>query len=218
MGKDQFSYLSDPQFQNNKWKRNIYGFNINNSDLRVNQYIPIPLSPDQRKISIDNFQTAASSAIDDMKNNKDYWNKMQQLLNSVSKKDIINIMCAFALSETATGPKWSIWDCELHRYEPHYHCYSVTYFHILLEKDKYNHPWPWLRAKNKLRYSFWECYDSKKACSLFLAYCFEKHSNPLYFFSIDSQEKAKKVGKTYNGARAYWIKLRNYLKTVRKKK
>ena len=124
---------------------------------------------------------------------------------------IANIMTAYARSETAQDRKEfsdPIWSVELHRWEPKFWAYSFSYFHILMEKtaDKKWY-WPWLKARTKLWFTEWDCYDVKKACQLFLWYCFEKKSDPTFFFKIDNLDEAKKVWRTYNWHSDYWEKL-----------
>lgn len=202
----EFSYLSDPEYAIPSSWRNIKSFNTPNSSLVPGFYLPIPMKAEDREIGLSEFKESAKNALKQMKNDKTYWEKVKWLLNEVSEDDVIDIMAAYARSETAQD--WSqfsddIWSVELHRWEPAYRAYSFSYFHILMWK------WPWMKARKNLGLTEWDCYDAKNACKLFLWYCCEKKPwNPAYFFEIKDLESAKIIWKTYNWQSSYGNKLR----------
>lgn len=200
----EFSYLSQEIYSIPDEWRNIYSFNTPSNSLIPWFSLPIPLKVEDREISESNFKKAARNALREMRANKVYWKKTEELLNNVSEKEIVDIMTAYARCETA--PDWktfsdNIWAVELHRREPSCKAYSFSYFHILMGE------WPWLTARKKLWLTEWDCYDAKNACKLFLWYCFEKKKgDPAYFFKVKSLWDATRVWKTYNWSSKYWPK------------
>ena len=211
----EFSYLASPYYDPTNPKNKTHAFNTPNTSLTEWFYLPIPIKKEQREISVSSFKSRATKALNEMKNNKAYWEKIKNLVKNLGEKEIINIMAAYARSETAEDyTKFSdpIWSVELHRWEKKYTAYSFSYFHILMEKtaDRKS-DWPWLRARKNLWLSEWDCYGVGNACKLFLWYCFEKSKEfklkDDYFFRIKSRNEALKVWKTYNWDPTYWNKL-----------
>lgn len=202
----EFSYLSQPEYYIPKSWRNIKWFNTPANSLTPWFFLPIPMKAEDREIQIAEFKRCAQEDITQLKSDSHYGKKLSTLLKSKSEKDIINIMTAYARSETSQD--WSqfmdpIWSVELHRREPKYKAYSFSYFHILMWQ------WPWITARKNLGLTEWDCYDATNACKLFLWYCFEKKPNNVsYFFEINNLESAKTIWKSYNWSREYWNKLR----------
>lgn len=211
----EFSYLASPYYDPSNPKNKTHAFNTPNTSLKEGFYLPIPIKKEQREVSISNFKSKATKALNEMKNNRAYWEKIKNLVRNLGEKEVVNIMAAYARSETAEDyTKFSdpIWSVELHRWEKRYTAYSFSYFHILMEKtaDRKS-AWPWLRARLNLWLSEWDCYNVENACKLFLWYCFEKSKEfwlrDDYFFKIRSRNEALKVGKTYNWDSTYGNKL-----------
>lgn len=212
----EFSYLSDKYYDiPSDWSRNIHSFNTPNVSLKKWFYLPIPLKREQREISVSSFKSKARKVLNEMKNNKVYWEKIKGVLKNINEREVVNIMSAYARSETSEDyTKFSdpIWSVELHRWEKKYKAYSFSYFHILMEKtaDR-KHDWPWLRARKNLWLSEWDCYGVENACRLFLWYCFEKGKEfrlrDDFFFKINSKNAACDVADKYNWQRSYWEKL-----------
>lgn len=212
----EFSYLSDKYYDiPNDWSRNIHSFNTPNDSLKKWFYLPVPIKREQREISVSSFKSKARKVLNEMKNNKVYWEKIKSVLKNINEREVVNIMSAYARSETSEDyTKFSdpIWSVELHRWEKKYKAYSFSYFHILMEKtaDR-KHDWPWLRARKNLWLSEWDCYGVENACRLFLWYCFEKSKEfrlrDDFFFKINSKNAACDVADKYNWQRSYWEKL-----------
>ena len=202
----EFSYLNDSIY-NNK----IMGFNVPDSSLKKWLYIPIPVQATDRKINIDEFREYSRIALHEMENNSIYWKKTQELIKKVWEEKVINIMTAFARCETATDQEKfldPIWTAELHRWEPKYKSFSFSYYHVLMEKNADGKtPWPWLKARQNLWLTEWQCYHPINAWKLFLWYCFEKESDPTYFFRIKNLVEAKTKWWKYNWSSSYWEKL-----------
>lgn len=212
----EFSYLSDKSYSiPSDWKRNIHSFNTPNSEIKEWFYLPIPIKKEHREVSISSFKSKAKRVLNEMKSNKTYWEKVKAVLRNVNESEIVNVMAAYARSETSEDyRKFSdpIWSVELHRRETRYKSYSFSYFHILMEKAAdHKTSGPWLRARKNLWLSEWDCYSVENACKLFLWYCFEKSREIKrwddFFFKIRSLKDATAVAVKYNWDSSYWNKL-----------
>lgn len=208
----EFSYLKDSVYDNK-----IMGFNVLDTSLKKWLRIPIPVKVEDRGVDINEFREYSKIALEEMKNNANYWEKTKELIKKVGEEKIINTMIAFARCETATDHKKfldPIWTTELHRWEEWnkktpLNAFSFSYYHILMEKNADGKtPWPWLRARLKLWLTEWQCYHPINAWKLFLWYCFEKVKSDLtYFFKIRNLEEAKTKWWKYNWDSTYWEKL-----------
>lgn len=218
----EFSYLSEPIYDDK-----IMWFNVPSKSLKKNLLIPIPVKAEDRMINIDEFREYSKKSVQEMVVDPVYWEKMKILLDEIGENEVINIMTAYARCETAKDHKKfldPIWTTELHRWEPGtqkkpINAFSFSYYHILMEKnaDKIT-PWPWLKARQNLWLTEWQCYHPKNAWKLFLWYCFEKvKSDPTYFFKIRNLAEAKVKWKTYNGLASYWEKLWGNIQYISKK-
>ena len=213
----EFSYLNDPVYTDK-----IKGFNVPDASLKEGLYIPIPVKVEDRKIDMEEFREYSRIALQQMKDDPHYWEKTKKLIKQIWEEQIINTMIAFARCETAMDQQTfldPIWTAELHRWEPRYQSFSFSYYHILMEKnaDKKT-PWPWLKARQNLWLTEWQCYHPINAWKLFLGYCFEKvKSNPTYFFEINNLEEAKTKWGTYNWDPTYWKKLRDNIQYISKR-
>jgi len=194
----EFSYLKDPVYMNK-----IKGFNVPDASLKEGLYIPIPVKIEDRRLNIEEFREYSKIALQEMKNDPHYWEKTKKIIKEIWEEKIINTMIAFARCETATDQETftdPIWTTELHRWEPRYSSFSFSFYHILMEKnaDKRT-PWPWLKARQNLWLTEWQCYHPINAWKLFLGYCFEKvKSDPTYFFKINNLSEAKTKWGKYN--------------------
>jgi hypothetical protein len=200
----------------------IKGFNVPDTSLKKWLYIPIPVQSADRKIDINQFREYSEIALDEMKNNPHYWEKVKKIIKEVWKKRVVDIMIAFARCETSMDQETfadPIWTGELHRWEPKYQSFSFSYYHVLMEKNADGKtPWPWLRARQNLWLTEWQCYHPINAWKLFLWYCFEKvKSDPTYFFKIRNLAEAKEKWWKYNWDPSYWQKLRDNIKYISKK-
>ncbi len=206
----EFSYLCEDEY-NHKLK----SFNIPKEYLQPGMHIPIPLDHKVREISPQDFGNYCYEAIQEMKKDSNAYSKQfKEFLSSISEKDLITDMVAFARSETAsecTRFIKPIGEVELHRREQLFQAFSFSYFHILMEKNSNGSSGPGLTARLKLGFTEGQCYHPKNAAKLFLAYRIEKnHGNLKSIFPI-TDNNVEKVGKTYNGWSAYAKKLKlNY--------
>ena len=202
----EFSYLKDTIY-NDK----IKGFNVPDASLKKWLYIPIPVKAADRKIEVEQFREYSRIALHEMEQNPVYWEKTKKLIKECGEEKILNIMIAFARCETATDQQYfsdPIGTTVLHRWEPKYHSFSFSYYHILMEKNADGKtPWPWLKARQNLWLTEWQCYHPVNAWKLFLWYCFEKKKDPTYFFKIRNLEEAKTKWWKYNWDSTYWWKL-----------
>lgn len=221
MKDSRFSYLSDTDYELSDSSRNIQSFNIKSKDLKAGLYIPIPVKKEEREFSKEDFYAQSKLAIQEIKENAHYGEEIKSLLKYISEDRLAKIMTAFARSESTqslTNPNAPLGEVELQRWEAHLRAFSFSHYHILMEKtaDRKSKG-PGLAARIKLWLSEGETYHPKNWWKLFLAYWIEKiktlqreNRKPLhYYFSMDSEEKARSVGKIYNGSSAYGQKLRN---------
>lgn len=214
----EFSYLADSEYS-----EKIMWFNVPDKSLKEGLYIPIPLKSADRHIDIDEFREYAKIAVHEMKKDPIYWDKTQKLIKECGEDNVINIMTAFARCETAPDDfSAPIWTAELHRWEPWsektpLNAFSFSYYHILMEKNADGKTsWPWLKARENLWLTEWQCYHPINAWKLFLWYCFEKvKSDPTYFFKINNLADAKTKWWKYNWDQNYWNKLRANIKHVK---
>ena len=208
----EFSYLKDSTYVDK-----IMGFNVPDASLKKWLYIPIPVKAENRKINIDEFKKYCKVALLEMKHDSVYWKKTQELIKELWVETVINVMTAYARCETSMDHKTfsdPIWTTELHRREPWsektpLNAFSFSYYHILMEKNADGKtPWPWLKARQNLWLTEWQCYHPMNAWKLFLGYCFEKvKSDPTYFFKIKNLEEARIKWGKYNWDPSYWNKL-----------
>ena len=98
-------------------------------------------------------------------------------------------------------------DVELHRREPAFKALSLSYFHILMEKNPDKTTGPWLTARLKLGFTEWQCYHPKNAAKLFLAYRVEKTKGNLKDIFPLTDKNIEKVAIRYNGSKKYVDKL-----------
>lgn len=222
---EEFSYLKAKRYQPRGEKRNIRGFNIPGNQLKPGLEVPIPKDKEQMQIPLEQFSTYSLEAIDWLKSDPTYGFYVKLLLAKIGNKELVNVMCAFAKSESAQktilGGRDEIWSLEFHRWEPKYHCFSFSPYHILMEKNADGEsPWPWLRAKKKLGFTNGKIYHPKYAGALFLAYWIEKTNfsseKLVQYLNINSLKDAEQTGKIYNGSSKYWEKLWANLQYVRK--
>ena len=218
----EFSYLKDSVYDDK-----IMGFNVPDASLKKWLCIPIPVKVEDRGVDINEFREYSKIALEEMKNNANYWEKTKELIKKVGEEKIINTMIAFARCETATDHKKfldPIWTTALHRWEEWskktpLKAFSFSYYHILMEKNADGKtPWPWLKARLNLWLTEWQCYHPVNAWKLFLWYCFEKvKSDPTYFFKINNLEEAKKKWGKYNWDSSYGQKLWDNIQYLSKK-
>ena len=218
----EFSYLADSLYViPDDVSRNINSFNVPKNAVQPWMFLPIPVKIEDRQIEIKQFKEYSRTALDQMKNNKYYGDKIKEILKQHSEDEIVDVMTAFARSETSEDrSKFSdlIWSVELHRREPGLQAFSFSYYHILMEFNADGKTmWPWLKARTKLWLTEWQCYHPVNAWKLFLWYCCEKRKkDPGFFFNINNLDAARSVGGVYNGDKAYGNKLWENLKEVKK--
>lgn len=219
----RFNYLKDPIYDLNDSVRNLHSFNIGAKDLRPGLFIPIPVKKEVREVSLEKFYQSSLQAIDEMKTHPSYGKEIQKLLKSTSKESLARTMAAFARSESTniqSEQSTPIGEVELHRREPHIWAFSFSHYHILMGKGQ-----PGFKARIQLWITEGESYDPKNWGKMFLAYWIEKiaslkeeNQKPLdYYLKIEDWEKAKTVGRIYNGSESYGEKLRTNIKLCEKK-
>lgn len=208
----EFSYLADSLYKIPDKVRNINSFNVPAKDLKAWMLVPIPVREEDRQVEIEQFKKYCKISLEEMKNNEYYGSQIKKILDKHSEKDVIDVMTAFARSETSqdyTEFSDFIWSVELHRREESFKAFSFSYYHILMEYNAdHKTMGPGLKARMNLWLTEWQCYHPVNAWKLFLWYCCEKKKkDPWFFFKIDNLESAKSIGKVYNGSKDYGNKL-----------
>jgi hypothetical protein len=123
--------------------KKIESFNVPPSEI-VNgkiKKIIIPLSPKERIVSDEQFANYSYQAIQIMKTHPKYGERMEVLLNlyggggdkSRENRLIVDIL-SFLKNETATI-ETPIGTGTIHRWEPRFGVYSVSYAHVLMEMN-----------------------------------------------------------------------------------
>lgn len=176
---DEFAYL-------NEIKSKITGFNIPAKVLQIGMWLPIPLNPEVRALSDEQFTLYADRGIDELLENELYGEKVQKVLEKVSREELVATLVALAKQESGNP----IGTLSLHRYEKKYKSFSYSYFHILMDGAGLN-------ARKKLGMTEGQLYHPQNGAKLALAFICEKTSAPERLFPID--EHAEDLAKTYNG-------------------
>lgn len=154
----EFSYLKTLS------KVKILSFNIPPKLLQLGMWIPLPSSPDTKKeLSDTSFIKYCDQAIDELKKNKIYSQKMTALELAVGKGAIILAMTTTAKVESG-GKLGKFAD---RRYENGHKVFSYTLFHILMDGAG-------LKARRNLGMTEGQTLHPKNSVKLFLAFLFEK--------------------------------------------
>lgn len=171
--------------------------------------------------TVSEFRNTQLTAIERMKRNSVYWDKIKKLFKSkrewgfwLSEREVANVMTAYARSESSGETlNDKIWECALFRYEPS-QVFSYGYHHVL--KD-----WAWENAFKALNFTVWDACDPMKSGMLFLAFCIEKRRNDYQKF-FDINHNLAWCAEHYNWPRykdnKYDTKLKNnyeYVKWIR---
>ena len=180
------SYLRDWYWW--KWA-SAKSFNVGEylPDSKFQAWVDI-IVPNEKYIkTVSEFRNAQLAAIEKMKRDTTYWDKVKKLFKSrrewwfwLSERQVANVMTAFARSESSNEAlNDKIWECALFRYEPS-QVFSYGYHHVL----KY---WAWEKAFWWLDFTIWDACDPMKSGMLFIAYCIEKSPNDYQkFFDLDN--------------------------------
>jgi len=214
----EFSYLQDPYYappsKNPKSTRNISSFNILPQYLQPGMYVAIPLKVEDRQVNHKQMTKYCYLGIQDLQEESVYKNEIDQLVGEYGEKKLIQIMIAFARSETTATLGQDTGRYALQRYEGDgsHSEYSLTMYHILMTG-------PGLEARRKLGLTEGQCYHPQNAAKLFLAYWLEKvnakKENTIKklspYFAMETNKDFKKAGRKYCGRSSYGKKLKkNY--------
>ena len=63
--------------------------------------VPIPVREEDRQVEIEQFKKYCKISLEEMKNNEYYGSQIKKILDKHSEKDVIDVMTAFARSETS---------------------------------------------------------------------------------------------------------------------
>ena len=146
--------------------------------------------------NVRDFKKTQLTAIDNMKKNAKYWDKVKKLFISkekwwywFSENDVANAMTAYARSESSRLRRnEKIWECALFRYEPT-QVFSYGYHHVALSLKNWKPTknLAWDKARQWLNLSVGDTCDPMKSGMLCLAYCIEKRPTDYYkFFDISN--------------------------------
>ena len=175
-------------------------------DAKFQAWVDI-IVPNKEKYEkpISEFKKAQLKALEQMKGNSKYGEKVKNLLKSTkewwywySAQHIVNVMTAYAMCESSLWEKSNtIWTAALFRYEPT-QVFSYWYHHILYAND-------WKQAFKNLNFNLWDSCNPVKSWMLFLAFIIEKRWNDYNkYFDMDNVTRWAKM---YNGA---WYKANEY--------
>lgn len=95
----EFKYLARPEY-----KRKMYGFNIRPRDLDAGMLIPIPIESRERRLTDEQFANYCQKAIEEMKIDPIYCEKLRRLLKKFSEKILVELMIAVAKQESGGKP------------------------------------------------------------------------------------------------------------------
>ena len=154
---DDFKYLS-------KQKAKIKSFNIPPNALQPGMWIPIPLEEGERVLADEKFVEYACVALDELKEDSRYGRFIDQLLETISKDELLATMLAVAKQESGGAP---LGQFEFHRYEKHHRAFSFSLFHVLMKGAG-------LDARRNLDLTEGQLYHPKNAAKLFVGFMFEK--------------------------------------------
>ena len=184
---------------------NWYNFtSIPNNWLKIWLEITIPKPNKERIKTISDFRKSQKSALNEMEKNAIYWDDIKKLTQKYSTKHIINVMTAYAKSETCPENfDDKVWTLALFRYEPSHRCPSYGYHHILYE-------WAWQTAFSNTWINIWQSCNPKESWKLFLAFCIEKakwamdkkNRDFTKFFDMENTERCARF---YN-----WVDIQRY--------
>lgn len=192
----EYSYLKDQKYNN----RRDEWFNIEWYKIQVDMRLPIPLDYKEKVLSEEDFIYYAYEWLNEMKIHPKYWEKIQELLDVMSEKEILSLATAVAKQESKLGKK------ALHRYEKHKFVFSQWYYHLLMDNF-------WKNIIEKLWLTKWNLSHPKDWTKAFLAFIIEKYNGIALWesFPLDTPEKIDTFAKKYNGAR-WLINNPNYVK------
>lgn len=216
----KFSYLKEWEYWFVGASRNIKSFNIKSKDLKPWMWIPIPMENTRRQISLEKFKEYSRRALDEMKTDKTYGKAINNLIQTLGEDKIVDVMTAFARSETTEDWKEfldNIWSVTYHRREDHLSAFSFSPYHILMEWNADGKTMgPWLKARKNLLLTEGQTYHPQNAGKLFLAYWMEKVWKDKIKDYIDLNNNNKsKIAKKYNWSSSYWKKLYENYKYVK---
>ena len=154
----EFAYLKELS------KVKIKSFNIPPHLLQLGMWIPLPSAPGAREnLSNDSFELYCNQAIDELKKDTIYGEKMSDLELLVGREAIIAAMVTTAKAESG-GVLGKFAD---RRYENGHKAFSYTIFHVLMVGAG-------LKARRKLAMTTGQTLHPRNSAKLFLAFLFEK--------------------------------------------
>lgn len=209
-------------------------FNLSESYLPSNKFdkwVDLIVPNREYTKNVYEFRDAQLTAIENMKNNTKYWDKIKKLFMSTkqwwywyTEKQVADVMTAFARSESSIE-KWSenIWECALFRYEPSSQVFSYWYHHIVLSLKDWKvqkSDITWDKALKWLGFNIWDTCNPIRSGMLFLAYCLERKPDDYRKF-FDIENNLDWCCKSYNWAHwksynpRYDIKLKNNYEKIK---
>lgn len=172
--------------------------------------ITVPKPDSERIKTISSFKASQKSALNEMKNNSTYWDDIKKLLKKYSENHIVNVMTAYAKSETCPEDyDDKVWRLSLFRYEKYHQCASYWYHHVLYEgsgKTALKNTW----------LTIWQSCDPKWSWELFLAFCIEKvkwvqKKENRDFSKFFDMNNVRRCAQWYN-----WVDIDNYSNKLKK--
>ncbi len=169
---EKYAYLKT---QTNK----LESFNIPAKKLKAGMWLPIPWENDARELTEEQLAHYASLGIEDIMKNPDYHDEIEDILQKVSKEELLATVIAIAKQESGNKP---IGQFTWHRWEDHQKAFSFSLFHVLMKG-------PGLTARHKLELTEGQTYHPENSTKLLLAFLIEKAAEtkkqPDIYFPID---------------------------------
>lgn len=184
-----------PEFEHLKTQTyRLESYNIPDSSLEPDMWIPIPRPNAERVITPEQFSTAANAAIDRILQDKLFGPTITHILEKpeMTRDKFIASLMAIAKQESGGAP---LGQFEFQRFEPRYRAYSYSIFHILMSGVG-------LKVRRQLGMTEGQTYNLENAMILFFAYVTEKSNqktiDPADFFP-PTGEAAERFATFYNG-------------------
>lgn len=124
----RFGYLAADGLES---KRDVTEININPADLKADTWLQIPLPPEMRKLTPEEFIGYARKAVESMKTHKRYGSIIGGLERQMGRDNLLAMLYAIGMQESGLG-KYS-----LYRVEPGGTMTSYGYMHVLLTGPKW---------------------------------------------------------------------------------
>lgn len=197
---ERFGYLEGGSYKPRNGG-NVLSRNIDPDNLKIGQFVPIPLDHTETTLTDTELRNSAIEAIKTITLHQRYGEFMQHLTEELGAEHLAKVMCAVAKKESTQ------WSTSMYRYEPGHGRFSYGIYHVL-------DSWPGRTALQQLGFSSGQVMaDPAKAGQWFRAYCYEKLTDMQYSTTYKSyishpeklfkKRNLAKLWTLYNGSEDY---------------